>query len=557
MNGFFTWVVVLGLLLPGVVAAEWTAVEFPGDGELRAVSRPTVELAWTCDNEGTIWVSDSGGESWSEQAALPGGDFYGISFSGAAFGSAATLSGDIHYTLDGGESWLPAFEALSAAFYDVFTVPGREASYVSGKSAQFQPYIIWTTDAWASSHEAAFYITIDGDQVEGQARAVTATADGATIVAGSRTWDGTGAICVSADGGDSFATAFTGFYTVKDVALSPDEQTYLAVTSGGQILSSEDGGGSWTVRRTADGSDLHGVCFARTNDAYAVGANGLILHSHDAGVTWVEQECGTNADLNGVSFSNGGSGIAVGAAGTVLVFSSEAGFPVTLALTPVVDLVPATGGTVVYDAHLVSTLPNPYAGVNYWTAVETPGGQVFGPLAFTSFTMPPMMDRVVSGLTQNVPAFAPAGQYTFTAHVGYFPNAYLTDSFPFTKESGAARAAGLNVPAEAWETAGRPAGSGDATAAAVSPRAFSLSTPAPNPFNSTATLALELPQDTRVELAVYSITGRRVAMLHHGPLAAGRHVFTVDGTGLASGLYFVRASVAGAAVRVRKISLLR
>ncbi len=68
-----------------------------------------------------------------------------------------------------------------------------------------------------------------------------------------------------------------------------------------------------------------------------------------------------------------------------------------------------------------------------------------------------------------------------------------------------------------------------------------LSAPFPNPVRGRASLALALeqPQDVRVE--VFDTLGRRVAGLQDGPLAAGDHTLALDAAGLPSGLYVVRA----------------
>lgn len=67
---------------------------------------------------------------------------------------------------------------------------------------------------------------------------------------------------------------------------------------------------------------------------------------------------------------------------------------------------------------------------------------------------------------------------------------------------------------------------------------------APNPFNPMTTVAFELTRPGPVTLEVVDAMGRTVAVLHDGPLAAGRHDATWDGRGLdgrrvASGSYLL------------------
>ncbi|HYE94803.1 MAG TPA: T9SS type A sorting domain-containing protein [Rubricoccaceae bacterium] len=78
-----------------------------------------------------------------------------------------------------------------------------------------------------------------------------------------------------------------------------------------------------------------------------------------------------------------------------------------------------------------------------------------------------------------------------------------------------------------------------------SPSSFALSAVYPNPFNPQARFTLVVAEAQPVLVEVYDALGRRVATLHEGPLAAGTHTFTLDGSGLPSGAYFVRATGQG------------
>lgn len=71
------------------------------------------------------------------------------------------------------------------------------------------------------------------------------------------------------------------------------------------------------------------------------------------------------------------------------------------------------------------------------------------------------------------------------------------------------------------------------------PSSFSLSA-FPNPFNPTTTLSFTLPQAGEVNLRVFDILGREVAVLKDGFLEAGAQHITFDGSDLTSGVYFVR-----------------
>ena len=84
---------------------------------------------------------------------------------------------------------------------------------------------------------------------------------------------------------------------------------------------------------------------------------------------------------------------------------------------------------------------------------------------------------------------------------------------------------------------------------------------APNPFNSQTVLSYFLPESGLVRLAVFTLTGQRVAVLHHGPQQAGYHRLHWDGRDnaghpVSSGMYLYRL-VTDEAVLTRKLTLLR
>jgi hypothetical protein len=73
------------------------------------------------------------------------------------------------------------------------------------------------------------------------------------------------------------------------------------------------------------------------------------------------------------------------------------------------------------------------------------------------------------------------------------------------------------------------------------PASFALSAPRPNPARDRATFVLSLPEPERVTVALYDPLGRRVAVLRDGSFEAGSHVIELDGAGLPSGVYSMKA----------------
>jgi hypothetical protein len=59
----------------------------------------------------------------------------------------------------------------------------------------------------------------------------------------------------------------------------------------------------------------------------------------------------------------------------------------------------------------------------------------------------------------------------------------------------------------------------------------------PNPFNPTTQIEFELLQDSDVEVKVFNLAGKEVALLHKGFLPQGIYHFKFDASGLPSGIY--------------------
>ncbi|MCI0699249.1 S8 family serine peptidase [candidate division KSB1 bacterium] len=84
------------------------------------------------------------------------------------------------------------------------------------------------------------------------------------------------------------------------------------------------------------------------------------------------------------------------------------------------------------------------------------------------------------------------------------------------------------------------------------PKAMELAQNYPNPFNPETNIRYELPHNGNVTLAVFDLTGRRVATLESGPKVAGQHLVRWNGRNskgarVPSGVYFYRLETASPA----------
>ncbi len=78
----------------------------------------------------------------------------------------------------------------------------------------------------------------------------------------------------------------------------------------------------------------------------------------------------------------------------------------------------------------------------------------------------------------------------------------------------------------------------------------------PNPFNPTTNIRFKLPRSMNLQLSVYDVLGRRVAILVDGKRRAGTHTIQFNASGLSSGVYIYRLKTEGFA-KSRKMLLVK
>ena len=161
-----------------------------------------------------------------------------------------------------------------------------------------------------------------------------------------------------------------------------------------------------------------------------------------------------------------------------------------------------------------------------------------------------------------MPPNAPAGTYEYVMNAGIHPNLIVaTDSFEFEKLAGASTA---SLPEsmwsvedwhnEAWELTGAPSANAEA---APLPTSYMVSAAYPNPFNPSTTFTISLPEAAPLNVSVYNVMGRQVATLADGRFSAGLRQLTFDAYNLATGIYFIHASIPDKLDQVQKVMLVR
>ncbi|MCB2211059.1 T9SS type A sorting domain-containing protein [bacterium] len=200
--------------------------------------------------------------------------------------------------------------------------------------------------------------------------------------------------------------------------------------------------------------------------------------------------------------------------------------------------------------------------IDAWSEFILPNNTVYGPVVlYENLNLPAGYTLSVAPF-QEVPGYAPTGTYQFVAKIGDYPAAIDSASFEILKIE-------LNAADrwfQGWNNYGW-FGADDAdkiaeleaaeTTTDLLPTEFEVGAVYPNPFNAMANLRLALPEAAPVSVVVYNVTGQRVMTVASGDLAAGYHTLTVDGSRLASGLYFVSTEIAGHMNSVQRMVLMK
>ena len=216
-------------------------------------------------------------------------------------------------------------------------------------------------------------------------------------------------------------------------------------------------------------------------------------------------------------------------------------------------VIPASGGSFDYQIIIENTGTRPHT-MDFWMKISShTGGHEHELLSLLDFTFE--SGFYVSRIRiQQVPADAPADDYTFMAGAGEYPNIYMeNDFFYFTKTGGVD--SGNRMFDNGWLNTGE-ALPGEIMAESHVPDETVLHPAYPNPFNCETTISFNLPSAVSVELAVFDITGREVASLVNGHLSLGYHEVVWEAEGMGSGVYFMRLET-GDFTQTQKLLLIK
>lgn len=134
-----------------------------------------------------------------------------------------------------------------------------------------------------------------------------------------------GVIYTTTDGGITWAPASNvGFNTLNKIVDAGSGFIY-AVSDGGALIKSSNGGTSWSViNLPGTSAKINALHFFSSNSGIVVGNNGVIFQTSNGGSSWTQQTnvVSTAVDLLDIQFTNANFGYIVGSGGTLLYTSN-------------------------------------------------------------------------------------------------------------------------------------------------------------------------------------------------------------------------------------------
>jgi hypothetical protein len=215
-------------------------------------------------------------------------------------------------------------------------------------------------------------------------------------------------------------------------------------------------------------------------------------------------------------------------------------------------VIPIDGGNVWLDAEVTSNLPQPVTVDLRLVAIHPSGYTRI--LRIEPVELFPGIPVNYENVRVHVPQQTPGGTYRIRA-AALSDDGELqgVDRIEFTKLG---LPSGGNRLLEDWVVTGFEQPEIDVVSITQDDGLTSLSIH-PNPFNAVATIDIQLPVTGDLSIAVYNITGRQVINVEKTFIPAGLHRYVLDGSNLASGIYFVHVNSPDLLDATRKILLVK
>lgn len=288
---------------------------------LNTVSCPNVSVCVAAGYDGILTSAD-GGATWTRR--ITSAQITSFAPSGVSCPSASlcVLAGDgVLISNDGGVTWAPVTGLAGNTVLNSVSCPSVGLCVAVGAAGAI---LTGTATGWTP-------VTSGAVNEFDYLRSVSCTGAGLCVAVG----DG-GLIVTSADGGATWIRRSATSEVGPNLRGVSCPGAGLCVAVGGGLQTSTDGGASWTphvpgLDNILDGNPLSSVSCPGAAACVAVGESGTILSSADGGLTWTGRlALGGEplAALASVSCAGASACVAVGSAGaggSIILQSSRAG----------------------------------------------------------------------------------------------------------------------------------------------------------------------------------------------------------------------------------------
>lgn len=295
------------------VDTVWTLFDTVTSGtteNLNSVVLISADYGWAVGDNGTILITNNGGENWTPQTSNVGFDLLRIRFDNSTSGWIVGRNGTILSTTDGGITWNENTSGVNYDLYDIALVGSNNyfaigtlallESTNGGTSWELTPTNIVDVPSFMD-------ITFVNDNLGfavGYAGAIIRTEDGGD------TWN-----YLRRNQENSISEWFTNVQFV-------DENIGWCVGLTGLppynslILKTIDGGDTWESK-VLDASGIEDFIFIDSSIGWII-AEYEIFKTVNGGIVWESQFPLTSSVLNSVSFVDSSNGWVIGMAGTIL-----------------------------------------------------------------------------------------------------------------------------------------------------------------------------------------------------------------------------------------------
>jgi photosystem II stability/assembly factor-like uncharacterized protein len=279
-----------GLILTRTDAdVAWTQRVSHTTNGFKRVSFPSPLVGYAAGDHGTVDRTVDGGATWTVLTTLGShGNLKGVSFSDETHGCLSGEAGLILCSADGGASWTRERSGTTQTLYNIACPTIADC------------YAVGTGGVILASHDRGTSWVAQQSGTTGKLDAVTFTDADHGYAA-----DDNGSILVTTNGSVGQSTwqriAPVSTHNLKGIA-SPgnDPGRLIAVGNSGTIVSVTHGGaGPNTAQKV--GGNLLGVAFADSNTGFAGGPKGLIVTTTDGGATWTPSPSGVSSEIYGLA----------------------------------------------------------------------------------------------------------------------------------------------------------------------------------------------------------------------------------------------------------------